>query len=303
MRVAISGLALSVLHWVVVGSGAWAGEAEHSDIAPATDDQYLIIASLFEYQPEASQLAFSLGQDEYGSILAEKIILTGSAGRPFPVLLALPDSASPPFPCVLLLGGLTWPKESWLLWSEHSTMTRSLLMAGIAVLAMETPGHGERSWELGYQLPAVVRQGRGEVFRDIVIEGARDARRCLDYLASRHDVDAERLGVMGASLGGYEALPVAATDNRVKVLVLAGVGPNPGKEVRAVAPQHFAPRITEPAALMLIGTQDEYYPLASVQQMYAQLRCETKELVEFDAPHGNPWWMGRASQWFREHLR
>ena len=43
--------------------------------------------------------------------------------------------------------------------------------------------------------------------------------RCVDLLQAREDVDADRIGVIGHSLGGHNAMFVAAFDNRLKVIV------------------------------------------------------------------------------------
>ena len=43
--------------------------------------------------------------------------------------------------------------------------------------------------------------------------------RCVDYLISREEVDPERIGVIGHSLGGHNSLFVAAFDERLKVIV------------------------------------------------------------------------------------
>jgi len=46
-----------------------------------------------------------------------------------------------------------------------------------------------------------------------------DSLRALDYLASRPDVDADRLGTMGISMGSTMAWWVAALDTRIKVCI------------------------------------------------------------------------------------
>jgi dienelactone hydrolase len=46
-----------------------------------------------------------------------------------------------------------------------------------------------------------------------------DHMRCVDLLQSRMDVDAERIGVIGHSLGGHNSMFVAAFDKRLKVIV------------------------------------------------------------------------------------
>lgn len=48
-----------------------------------------------------------------------------------------------------------------------------------------------------------------------------DARRCLDYLESRPEVDGRRLGCMGCSFGGTMTTYTAALDRRIKAAVIA----------------------------------------------------------------------------------
>lgn len=49
-------------------------------------------------------------------------------------------------------------------------------------------------------------------------------RRVIDWIESRPDLDASRIGVFGASLGGFNALYLAAMDSRVSVASTALVG-------------------------------------------------------------------------------
>ncbi len=72
------------------------------------------------------------------------------------------------------------------------------------------------------------RAGRteSEVFKQMLWEGrvlwgmmVYDSLRALDYLVSRSDVDADRIGTLGLSMGATMAWWVAALDTRVKVCV------------------------------------------------------------------------------------
>jgi len=51
------------------------------------------------------------------------------------------------------------------------------------------------------------------------MKGVVNHMRCVDYLASRPDVDPENIGVIGHSLGGHNALFAAVFDRRLKVVV------------------------------------------------------------------------------------
>ena len=67
------------------------------------------------------------------------------------------------------------------------------------------------------------------------------ARACLDYLASRPDVDPARIGVMGLSQGGETALYVAALDTRVAAAAVSGCVLPTQKVVRSACRCALAP--------------------------------------------------------------
>lgn len=53
--------------------------------------------------------------------------------------------------------------------------------------------------------------------------GAEDVAAALDWLGSRHEVDASRIGILGLSMGGEIALTAAASDLRLSAVVAEGV--------------------------------------------------------------------------------
>ena len=65
---------------------------------------------------------------------------------------------------------------------------------------------------------------RPDLFAAALPQGIHDARRTFDVLSSRSEVDPEKLGVTGISLGGIISATTAASDPRVQpaVLLLAG---------------------------------------------------------------------------------
>jgi dienelactone hydrolase len=100
-------------------------------------------------------------------------------------------------PLVLLVPGLDSTKE------EFFRLENVFLDRGMATLSMDGPGQGES----GYDLPI-----RADY--DVAVTAV------LDAIAGRTDVDLERIGLFGVSLGGYYAPRVLASEPRVK----AGVG-------------------------------------------------------------------------------
>jgi dienelactone hydrolase len=132
---------------------------------------------------------------EYLDPHAERIEVPFGAGRVVGNLRR-PEAEGRP-PLVLLVPGLDSTKE------EFFRLENVFLDRGMATLSMDGPGQGE----CGYDLP--IRPD---------YEAAVSA--VLDALAGRHDVDLDRVGLLGVSLGGYYAPRVLAFEPRVK----AGVG-------------------------------------------------------------------------------
>lgn len=102
-------------------------------------------------------------------------------------------------PLVVLLPGLDSTKEEFFAWEEV------FLARGLATFALDGPGQGET----GRTLP---------IRHDYEVA----ASAALDELARRDDLDAERIGTAGVSLGGYYACRAAAFDDRLKAAVAIG---------------------------------------------------------------------------------
>jgi dienelactone hydrolase len=110
--------------------------------------------------------------------------------------LRRPDGEPKP-PLVLLVPGLDSTKE------EFFKLENVFLDRGMATLSMDGPGQGES----GYDLP--IRPDYDAAVAAV-----------LDAIAGRDDLDHDRVGLLGVSLGGYYAPRVLAFEPRVK----AGVG-------------------------------------------------------------------------------
>ena len=92
-----------------------------------------------------------------------------------------------------------------------------------------------------------------------------DARRALDYLETRKDIDAGRLSYYGLSWGGQLGPITIALDPRIKAGVLLMGGLNSSKSAPEVDAFNFAPRVRIPI-LMMNGDQDYIFPLQTSQR-------------------------------------
>ena len=105
-------------------------------------------------------------------------------------------------PCVVFFDGLDITKEL-----QYLRGVPDLIRRGIACLIVDGPGTGEAIRFRGYP-----------VRYDYEVAGSA----ALEYLATRPDVDAERIGVMAISLGGYYAPRCAAMEPRFRACVAWG---------------------------------------------------------------------------------
>lgn len=115
-------------------------------------------------------------------------------------LLRLPNGSVRP-PVVIMLPGLDSTKE------EIQTTAEYFLRRGLATLAVDGPGQGETE-------------------RLLHIEPAyeRVCQAVMEWIAGRDDLDHNRVGVFGVSLGGYYAVRTAAFVPGIKAAVdLAGL--------------------------------------------------------------------------------
>src|SRR5437867_1000090 len=111
-----------------------------------------------------------------------------------PAILVIPN-AQAPVPAALLLHGFGSRKELMA-----DTMGEALVRNGVAALAIDLPLHGERSGS-----PQDLRSANPMAVIGTWRTAVREVRLGLDYLASHEQIDAQRLGIVGYSLGSFLA--------------------------------------------------------------------------------------------------
>jgi len=110
--------------------------------------------------------------------------------------LRLPDGAGP-HPLVILAHGLGGLKE-W----DIPAVAAALVGAGIAAMAFDYRNYGDSA---GTPREEIDHCGQIEDFQS-----------AITFASTRPEIDAERIGLWGTSLGGRNVLAVAALDQRVK---------------------------------------------------------------------------------------
>lgn len=116
------------------------------------------------------------------------------------VVLHLPDTDAPA-PCLLMIPGMDMFKEEW-----HQFAQRWAVPQGLAAVSIDGPGQGETRLN-------------GLTVDLTNYEEAVSA--VIDHLVTLPEVDEERIGVLGISMGSYWATRIAAHDRRVKAAATA----------------------------------------------------------------------------------
>jgi predicted esterase len=212
---------------------------------------------------------------------------TGYEGKRMEVILFLPRRGQPPFQPVILFSGMHM---------FYFPAKVESIEPGFASLPLDY------IVKSGRVLVQPIFEGTYERFRAPIdfndeIRLAReyaawrmDLGRTIDYLETRVDIDARNLGYIGLSFGSSAALPLVATEPRLKAAVLVSGGIPPQIYPPALDPLNYASRITMPV-LMINGRYDAGFTVEGNQKpLYRLLGTPPadKRHVILEYGHGSP---------------
>ncbi len=115
-------------------------------------------------------------------------------------------------PVVIVMHGTGGNKEGMV------PLLRKFAGKGFVAVAIDGRYHGERT-NLGHYEDAIVRAWHEQKEHPFFYDTVWDIRRLVDYLETRDDVDAKRIGLTGISKGGIETYLTTAVDPRIAVAV------------------------------------------------------------------------------------
>jgi cephalosporin-C deacetylase-like acetyl esterase len=248
----------------------------------------------------------------------EKVIFESQPRFYVTANLYLPKNGKPPYPGILFPLGHEEGAKAHSAWQQ---VLVSLAKKGFAALAWDTLGQGERVqlYDPDFGESKLLRSTTEHTVMGIqcLLIGdslARytiwDGMRALDYLVSRPEVDATRIGCTGNSGGGTHTAYLSALDDRIKVAapscfltswrrLLETIGPQDAEQclppwlengldhpdfVHAFAPKPY----------LILSAVRDFFSIAGARETYAEAKRlygvmgapEQLNMVEADDGHG-----------------
>lgn len=176
----------------------------------------------WDHQPGAPEVLKTEKKDGY---TLEHLVLDLNGIEPVPALMLIPDKRQDPAPALLYIH---WHGGNYPTGKDELLTGRPVLPAyapvlaekGIVTLAIDSWCFGERKRVENGQ------QGEWDAFKLFLWQGRVlfgmmlfDEFRAVDYLTSRPEVDPDRIGAFGISMGSTKAWWLAAVDPRIKVCI------------------------------------------------------------------------------------
>jgi 2,6-dihydroxypseudooxynicotine hydrolase len=212
-------------------------------------------------------------------------------------------------PVMVMACGLDSTKE------ETEAYEAPFLARGIAILVFDGPGQGEAQYDLGI---------RGDYEKPV--------KAVIDYIETRADLDSNRVGMWGVSLGGYYAPRATAHDKRIKACIALGGPFNMGKawdslpdltreafRVRSHAKtpedgrknaltlsmEGIAEKITCPI-FIVNGRRDRVVPPGDAERLAREVKGEVELMMVEDGNHiannRGYRWRSQTADWMKEKL-
>ena len=257
-----------------------------TSVDPVSDEVYELFRAQYHYVPgelDASEPETVESTDHW---IKQRVVINTVNGERMAVYLFIPHDAPPKAQALILFPGVdhfqTRMPEEQIQPGQAAAPLDYLVRSRRVVVAPSFQGSYAR-FEKPFDASDALRLRREWVDR------RWDLGATLDYLATREDIDASKIGYVGRSMGAAQALPLLALEPRLKTAVLLGGGLPFDNAPPEAEPVNFVPRITLPV-LMVSGKYDPYFPVDGAQkQLYELLgtRPEDKRHYALEAGHAS----------------
>ena len=253
---------------------------------------------LYDQKPLESKIERTIDKDLWK---IEKVTFdAGYNNERMQAWIYLPKDTKPPFQPIIFFTGSNdiYSKEFD---PNHIGSLDFILKSGRAFIFPIYKGTNERHDELNSDL-----QEETVLYKDHVVMWGKEFSRTVDYLETRSDMQADKIGYLGWSWGGFMGGIIPAIEKRIKAIVLNVGGMEMNRTFPEVDQLNYLPRVTQPI-LMLNGKHDMFFPVETSQKpMYDLLGTPSnhKKKIVYDAGHLVPRtdFVKETLVWFDQYL-
>ncbi|MEO6081146.1 MAG: SUMF1/EgtB/PvdO family nonheme iron enzyme [Steroidobacteraceae bacterium] len=259
-----------------------------SQIKPVSDEVYATFQRQFAYQPGPLDASAPMETASTEDWIKQRVSFnTGYNNERMDAILFVPKRGNPPFQPVILMSGIQtvlFPGKSEDIEPGFSVMPLDYVVKSGRMLVQPIFQGSYERFKSRMDIRDEIRTNREW------IERRWDLGRTIDYLETRPDVDAKRLGYIGISFGGSTAIPLLALEPRLKAAVLLSGGLDNSTLSPLIDGVNHAPRVRIPV-LMVNGRYDEILSVEDAQKPLFRLLGtpdKDKRHVVLEYGHGSP---------------
>jgi formylglycine-generating enzyme required for sulfatase activity/dienelactone hydrolase len=259
--------------------------SDYRDARPVSREVYEVFTRQYAYEPGASSARVE-GRETTpaGSIREEVTLDVGYNGERMRVYVFLPPDESagkPPYQAVIYFPALNAFQAKR---DSHSFFPGDYVVKSGRVMVVPIFKGSFERWDSTFGLTG---EEYLRALRLRLAEWRQDLGRTIDYLSTRPDIDAGKIGYYGRSFGASMPLPLLALEPRLKLAMFYSGGFTYRRLPAETDAVNYAPHITIPV-LMLNGRHDYVLPAETSQRPLFNLLGTPpadKRHVIYDAGH------------------
>jgi eukaryotic-like serine/threonine-protein kinase len=266
---------------------------------PVDDRTFQIFSELQSY--DRTDLAAKVEQIDDSSPYWRREVVTFPAaygGERMMAHIFLPKNAQPPYQVVAVFGGINVLSTNRV--QDFQFPYEFILRSGRAVVIPVFSGTLERGPSPYF--PPINQE------RERALRWPKDMGQTIDYLETRTDIDARKVGFYGLSYGAMHGVRLIALDRRFKAAAFSSGGLMMRNQPQETDSWNYAPRVRIPV-LMLNGRDDFLFPVETSQKpLFNALGtpASDKRYVQYEGGHANlvsrPDLIGNILEWFDRYL-